>query len=97
MNRKLKRIIQAAARIAEFAEAKAKKELYYLRKSGLVSRKEAKALLNAVLREAEQEKRRIKKFIEAELKRELRKAKPLVKKALAKKKKQFEAYRKRRR
>ncbi|MEM4240042.1 MAG: hypothetical protein QXM31_01920 [Candidatus Woesearchaeota archaeon] len=97
MRKDIDKIVVLAAKIAGLAEKKVRKELSRLQKSRLVSRKEARQLLKAALKEAEQERHRVKKFIEAELKRELRKAKPLIKKALAKKKKQFLSYRKKRR
>ncbi len=96
MGKSLDKVLKIAEKVSEVAEARIRNELNALAKSGLVSRKEARQLLKAALKEAKKEKQRIRQFIEAELKRELRKAKPLIKKALAKKKKQFEAYRKRR-
>jgi Asp-tRNA(Asn)/Glu-tRNA(Gln) amidotransferase B subunit len=96
MGKNLDKVLRIAEKVSEIAEVRIRKELNALAKSGLVSRKEAKQLLKAALKEAEKERHRVRKFIEAELKRELRKAKPLVKKALAKKKKQFSEYRKKR-
>lgn len=93
----LEKILRIAAKTAIFAEQRMKKELDALVKSGLISRKDARDALKLAVKEAKSERERFRKFIEAELKRELRKAKPLIKKALAKKKKQFISYRKKRR
>jgi hypothetical protein len=92
----LEKVLKVVAKTAIFAEQRMKKELDALAKSGLISKKDAKQALKLAVKEAKSERERFRKFIEAELKRELRKAKPLVKKALAKKKKQFLAYRKKR-
>ncbi len=96
MGKTIDKAVELAGKIAELAEKKARKELNALAKSGLISRKDAKAVLKLAMKEAEAEKRRIRRFVEAELKRELKKAKPLIKKALAKKKKQFLNYGKKR-
>jgi Asp-tRNA(Asn)/Glu-tRNA(Gln) amidotransferase B subunit len=97
MGKTIDKAVELAGKIAELAEKRARKELDALAKSGLISRKDAKQALKLAMKEAEAEKRRIRKFVEAELKRELKKAKPLIKKALAKKKKQFLKYRRRKR
>ncbi|MEM4247421.1 MAG: hypothetical protein QXR48_03325 [Candidatus Woesearchaeota archaeon] len=97
MKNEIKKLVRIAGKIAELAEAKVKKELYHLQKSGLVSKKEAKQTMKLAIKEATAEKERIKKFIIAELKRELKKAKPLIRKELEKKRKQFAKYRKTRR
>lgn len=87
-------IIKLAEKMAKVAEQRLRKEMTALAKSGVLSRAEAKKLLAGAIREAEREEKRIRKFITSELKRELRKAKPAIKKAVARKKKQFESYRK---
>lgn len=96
MGKTLTSVLKLAEKVAKVTEQRVKKELATLAKSGLLSKTEAKQLLKSAGREAEREEKRIRKFIVAELKRELRKAKPAIKKALARKKKQFEKYRKRR-
>jgi len=92
----LDKILKAAEKVADIAEKRIRMELGALAKSGIISKKDAKQLISAAAKEARQEKERVRKFIETELKRELKKAKPLIKKALAKKKKQFLQYRKKR-
>ncbi len=92
----IKALLTLTEKATAFAEKRVRKELDALAKSGLISRKEARAALKLAAREAKREQKRIRTFIKAELKRELRKAKPLIKKALARKKKQFERYRTRR-
>jgi hypothetical protein len=92
----LDKILRAAEKVADIAEKRIRMELGALAKSGLMSREDARKLLKIAVKEAKHEKERVRKFIETELKRELKKAKPLIKKALAKKKKQFLQYRKKR-
>jgi len=96
MKQNLKQLLKLAEKVAAAVEKKVKKEVDVLARSGIISKKEGKRLLNAVLREAQAERKRVQTFIAAELKRELAKAKPKIKQLLAKKKKQFESYRKRR-
>lgn len=92
----LERVLKLSAKAALIAEQRMRKELGALAKSGLMSREDARKLLKIAVKEAKHERHRIRKFIESELKRELRKAKPMIRKALAKKKKQFMQYRKKR-
>lgn len=94
MGKHLHQIVKLAEKMAKVAEQRLRKEMTALAKSGVLSRAEAKKLLAGAIREAEREEKRIRKFITSELKRELRKAKPAIKKAVARKKKQFESYRK---
>ena len=96
MRKSLKALLTLTEKATSFAEKRVRKELGALTKSGLISKKDAKHALKLAAKEAKREQHRIRKFIEAELKRELKKAKPLIRKALAKKRKQFEQYRKRR-
>ena len=97
MAKKLSQALKLAEKIASFTKQRIKKELDALAKSGIISRKEARQMLKTAAAEARREEKRIRTFITNELKRELKKAKPAIKRALAKKKKQFESYRKRRR
>lgn len=94
MGKHTHQVIKLAEKMAKVAEQRLRKEMTALAKSGVLSRAEAKKLLAGAIREAEREEKRIRKFITSELKRELRKAKPAIKKAVARKKKQFESYRK---
>lgn len=96
MKKHLKALLALTEKATAFAEKRVRKELNTLAKSGLISRKDARAALKLAAREAKQEQQRIRKFIVTELKREFTRAKPLIKKALAKKRKQFEDYRARR-
>ncbi len=93
MKKNLNALLKLTEKATSFAEQRVRKELGALAKSGLISRKDARAALKLAAREAKQEQQRIRKFIIAELKREFTKAKPLIKKVLAKKRKQFEQYR----
>ncbi len=92
----LKNLLKAAEKIASTVEKRMRHELELLVKSNVMSPIEARHILRAAIAEAKRERSRVKEFVKAELKRELRKAKPLIKKALAKKKKQFAAYRRKR-
>ena len=107
MKKTAKRIVQlargvtaavAALKLAEkmmpTVARRTRKELDALARSGFISKKEAKQILAAAMKEAKREEKRMRAFIAAEMKREIKKAKPLIKKTLAKKKKQFEKYRK---
>jgi hypothetical protein len=67
-----------------------------LEKSGLINAKEAKQVLRIAAKEAGQEAIRIGRFVSGEIKKELKKAKPVVKKAIARKKQQFASYCRRR-
>jgi hypothetical protein len=96
MGKNLDRMLRLAERIADIAERRIKKELDALVRSKVISTMEARQLLRAAVREARQEQHRVRKFVAAELKRELARARPVVQKALAKKRKQFASYRKRR-
>ena len=107
MGKNVKRIITlakgvtaaiAALKLAEKAmpivAKRTRKEMDALAKSGFISKKEAKQILAAALKEAKKEEKRMRAYITAELKREVKKAKPLIRKTLARKKKQFAQYRK---
>jgi hypothetical protein len=94
MGKHTHQVIKIAEKMAKVAEQRLRKEMTALAKSGVLSRTEAKKLLAGAIREAEREEKRIRKFITSELKRELAKAKPAITKAVAKKRKQFESYRK---
>jgi polyhydroxyalkanoate synthesis regulator phasin len=96
MKQNLKQLLKLAEKVTSAVESRVKKEADALVKSGIISRTDGKKLLNAALREAQAERKRVQSFITAELRRELAKAKPKVRQILAKKKKQFESYRKRR-
>jgi polyhydroxyalkanoate synthesis regulator phasin len=97
MKQNLKQLLKLAEKVTSAVENRVKKEADALVKSGIISRTDGKKLLSAALREAQAERKRVQAFIKQELRRELAKAKPKVKQILAKKKKQFESYRKRRR
>jgi hypothetical protein len=96
MAKRISKAVKLAEKLAAKAGQRVRKELGALAKSGIISKTEAKQILKAAAREAAREEKRIRAFIIAELKRELRKAKPVIKRTLAKKRKQFESYRKRR-
>ena len=96
MQKPLKKIISASNKIVDLVQAKLRKEVKALAKSGVINTKEARQLLKAAAKEAQRERKRVQAFIKAELKRELKKAKPKIKKAVAKKRKQFESYRQKR-
>jgi hypothetical protein len=96
MAKRISKVVKLAEKLAAKAEKRMRTELGALAKSGIISRGEAKQILKAAAREAAREEKRIRAFIISELKRELKKAKPAIKKTLARKKKQFESYRKRR-
>ena len=85
--------LKLAQKMAPTIAKRTRKELNALATSGLISRKEARQILRAAMQEARKEEKRMRTFIASELKRELKKAKPLVKKALAKKREQFARYR----
>lgn len=90
---RIERILSIAEKAAMMAERRIRKELAALTRSGVISKAEARQLLKAAIREANAERKRVQAFIKAELTRELRKAKPLIKKVLAKKRQQFARYR----
>lgn len=96
MKQNLNRILRFAEKAAHAVETCVKKEVETLAKSGMISKTEGKQLVSAALREARRERKRVQAFITKELKRELAKAQPKVKQLLAKKKKQFASYRKKR-
>lgn len=96
MGKNLNRALKLAEKIVGMTEHRVRRELDALAKSGIISTKDAKQILKAAVKEAKKEQQRVRAFITAELKRELAKAKPVIKNALAKKKKQFAAYRKKR-
>ena len=89
-------VVRLAEKVAALAEQRVKKELTTLTKSGLLSTTEAKHVFHAGVREATRERKRVKQFILHEIKRELKKAQPRIKKLMAQKKQQFAAYRARR-
>jgi hypothetical protein len=97
MAKRISKVVRLAEKLAAKAGQRVRKELGALAKSGIISKKEAKQILKAAAREAAREEKRVRAFIISELKRELKKAKPVIKKTLAKKRKQFESYRKKRR
>ncbi len=94
MGKNINRILKVAEKVTALAQQRIRKELRALAKSGVISTKEARQLLKVAVKEAAQEQTRVRRFIAAELKRELAKAKPVIRKALAHKKKQFASYRK---
>ena len=97
MGKNINRILKLANKVSKAAEQKIKKEINALVKSGLLTRPEARRLATSAIREANKERKRVQAFIKKELKKELSKAKPKIKKALARKKKQFASYKKKRR
>lgn len=70
----------AASLTKKKAEALAKS----LVKKGILSRKDGAGLVRKILAEANSERKRIEKFVKGEIKRELRKVSPVIKKAGAK-------------
>jgi len=97
VGKNLDRILRLAEKVTAVAEQQIRKELDKLVKSRIISTGEARSLLKAAVKEARAEQKRVRQFVMSELKRELAKAKPVIKKAIAKKRKQFESYRKKRR
>jgi hypothetical protein len=96
MGKNLNRVLKIAERVTAIAEQRIRKELGAMVKSRIISASEARSLLKAAVKEARAEQTRVRQFVMAELKRELAKAKPMIKKAVSKKRKQFESYRKKR-
>lgn len=63
---------------------KAEKLMEGLVKKGVISRKDGDGLIMKMLAEANREGKRVEKFVYGEIKRELKKVKPILKKAGAK-------------
>lgn len=73
--------------IASLTKRRAEKSIKKLVKKGLITKKDGDGLIIKMLVEANKERKRIEKFIAAEMKRELKKAKPYLIKARAEAKK----------
>jgi len=65
---------------ASFSKAKAEKVAARLKKSGAITGKEAKRLVGSILQEARKEQIKLNKFIAKEVKAEIKKAAPRIKK-----------------
>jgi polyhydroxyalkanoate synthesis regulator phasin len=76
----LKKGLLTAVGTASFAVEKADKLLKDIKKQGLINTKDAKSLIKKLSDEAMREKNRIQKIIKSELKKQTKKAKPLVSK-----------------
>jgi hypothetical protein len=96
MRKEMKTALKKVDKITNYVKKRLNNELSALAKSGIISKREAKQMLRAAAKEAEKESRRVAEFITQELRRELKKAKPAIKKTLAIKRKQFEKYKKQR-
>ena len=83
MAKRVRKAVKFGARVAAAARKKLDKEMKMLVKSGIINRGEAKKLLRAIVSEVRAEKERVKQFAKQELKRGLKKAKPLVKRAVS--------------
>ncbi len=87
MARKIRKAMRLGARIVTAAKSRLARDMKMLVKSGIINRKEAQRLAKVITAEVRVEKERIKQFAKAELKRGLKRAKPLVKKAVSRLKK----------
>lgn len=87
MARKIRKAVKLGARIAAAVKSRLARNMKMLVKSGIVNRKEAQRLAKVLTVEVRAEKERIKQFAKAELKRGLKRVKPLVKKAVSRMKK----------
>jgi len=81
MAKRVRRAVKFGARIAAAAKNKLESKVKLLVKSRIITKKEAKNLMKAIVSEIRAEKARIKQFAKQELRRGLKKAKPLIKKA----------------
>ena len=90
IRKEIKKALQTGMKLVRGTKHQAERELKKLLKSqkeSLTSPK-TKALINAILKEADQERKRVQTFAAAEVKRELKRAKPLMKEAFKQAKKQ---------
>ncbi|MEA2036629.1 MAG: hypothetical protein U9O94_03920 [Nanoarchaeota archaeon] len=76
----VKKGLLTAIGTASIARDKANKILSGISKKGLISRKQATTLVKRLARDAEKEGKKIQRIISAELKKDVKKARPLVKK-----------------
>jgi len=83
MAKRIRKAVKFGTRVAAAAKKKLDKQMRMLVKSGIINRGEAKKLFRAIAAEVRTEKERIKQFAKQELKRGLKKAKPLVKRAVS--------------
>ncbi len=87
MGRILRKSLLTAIGTASFAATNANKILKVVAKKGLISTQDARSLVSKLVKEAEREKKRVKKIIAVELKKQAGKAKPIVRKGKKKVKK----------
>src|SRR3989338_8664168 len=80
MEDKLKKSLLTAIGAASIAAGKANKVIGELAKKGLISTKESRALAGKLIKEAEIAGKRVEKIFSAELKKQVRKAKPIISK-----------------
>ena len=73
--------------VASLTKKRAEKSVKKLIKKGLITKKDGDGLIRKMLVEANNERKRIEKFMAAEIKREFKKAKPYLMKAKAEAKK----------
>ncbi|MEM3153993.1 MAG: hypothetical protein QW165_00295 [Candidatus Woesearchaeota archaeon] len=81
MAKKIKKAVKFGARMAAAAKRRLEKDIGRLVKSGIISKAESRKLMSGIMSEIKAEKERIKQFAKQELKRGIKKAKPLLKKA----------------
>lgn len=75
----IKKGLLTAIGTASIAAGKADKILRSVAKKGLISTKDARSLVKKLANEAERESRRVQNIISAELKKQIKKTKPIIK------------------
>jgi len=74
-----RKILGLGIKAARITKREAEKEINAMVKEGIINKGEGKELLRRIVVEADQERKRFQNFLKAEFRRELRKAKPLMK------------------
>ncbi|HLF54975.1 MAG TPA: hypothetical protein VI612_04605 [Candidatus Nanoarchaeia archaeon] len=82
MAKRMRKAVSLGAKLAAQAKNKLKKQLNALLKAGIIDRTEVRKILSYAIKEAREEKERIKTFVKTELKRQAKKGKPLLKRAV---------------
>lgn len=84
MKRLLRKSFLIGLGAATLTKERAEKSIKKLIKRGLLTKKDGDGLIRKMLMEANKERKRIEKFMTAEMKKELKKARPYLMKAKAK-------------
>ncbi len=73
-----KKLVSLGVKAARITQKEIAKEVNEMAKSGVISRKEAKELVSRITAEANLERQRLQNFVRQEVKKEMKKAKPLI-------------------